>query len=107
MTTIRHRLEARCAPERLWALLASLDAVQRYNPGVRAARIRGSATSGVGAERECDLAPSGRVVERVTVWEEGRAVGLEVVESDWPIVYMRWTTRVIPAPSGSRLEQDL
>jgi hypothetical protein len=28
--------------------------------------------------------PKGRIVERVTHWEEGRAVGLEVAESDWP-----------------------
>ena len=69
--------------------------------------MRGTARSGVGAERECDIKPSGRVVERVTAWEEGRAVGLEVVESDWPIVFMRWTTRVDADPLGARISQEL
>jgi hypothetical protein len=107
MGIIRHEIEARCPPQRIWALLARLEAVAEYNPGVRAARLRSGAATGPGAERECDLLPSGRVVERVTVWEEGRALGLEVIESDWPIHFMRWVTRVEPRPGGSLLTQDL
>lgn len=107
MTTIRHELTASCAPSRIWALLADLEAVARYNPGVRSVQVQGKATAGVGATRSCELAPKGRVVERVHVWEEGAAVGLEVVESDWPMHFMRWVTRVEPRDGGSRLTQDL
>jgi hypothetical protein len=45
-------------------------AVQRYNPTVRIAMVRGEKRTGVGAERECELVPTG------------------------PIHYMRWVTRV-------------
>lgn len=107
MTTIRHEIQAKCAPERVWALLSDLEAVATYNPTVRLATVNGSQRSGVGAERSCDLVPKGRVVERVTHWEEGRAVGLEVAESDWPIHYMRWTTRVDSAAGGSVITQRL
>jgi len=107
MTIIRHELEASCSPDRLWSLLADLEAVQRYNPGVREAKIQGSATTGVGATRVCELQPKGRVVERVTHWEEGRALGLEVAQSDWPIHFMRWVTRVEPSVGGSRISQEL
>jgi hypothetical protein len=107
MTTIRHELEARCGPDRVWSLLADLEAVQRYNPGVRAARIQGAQRTGVGAARVCDLLPRGRVVERVTHWEDGRALGLEVAESDWPIHFMRWVTRMEPSNGGTRITQDL
>lgn len=107
MTTLRHEVHVNCPPERVWALLSDLEAVARYNPNVVTARRRGSLISGVGAERECDLRPSGRVVERVTCWESGRAVGLEVVESDWPIVFMRWVTRIEPHDGGCRVFQDL
>ena len=89
MTTIRHEVHAACPPARVWALLADLEAVQRYNPGVRSAVIKGSQRCGVGAQRSCELVPKGRVVERVTHWEDRRAVGLEVTESDWPIQFMR------------------
>jgi hypothetical protein len=107
MTVIRHEIEARCSPDRVWSLLADLEAVERYSPGVRAAKIQGAKRTGVGATRVCDLLPKGRVVERVTHWEEGHALGLEVAESDWPIHFMRWVTRVEPKGEGTRITQEL
>jgi hypothetical protein len=107
MTTIRHEIQANCATERVWALLSDLTAVERYNPGVRAATIEGTTRTGVGAMRACELVPKGHVVERVTHWEELRALGLEVAESDWPIHFMRWVTRLEPNGSTTRITQDL
>jgi hypothetical protein len=107
MTTIDHDIHAACPPERIWALLTDLEAVPRYNRGVRRAAIEGPQRSGVGARRSCELLPKGRVVERVTHWEEGRALGLEVAESDWPIHFMRWVTRVEPSDGGTRITQSL
>ncbi len=107
MTVIRHEIKARCAPERVWALLSDLEAVQRYNPGVRTAKIEGARRTGVGAMRACELLSSGRVVERVTQWEDGRALGLEVAESDWPIHFMRWVTKLEPHDGGTRITQAL
>jgi hypothetical protein len=46
-------------------------------------------------------------VERVTHWEEGRALGLEVAESDWPLRFMRWVTRIEPKHDGSLITQEL
>jgi hypothetical protein len=107
MTTIHHEIEAACPPGNVWAVLADLEAVQHYNPAVRTAVIKGSRRSGGGAERVCELRPKGRTVERVTHWEDGRAVGLEVTESDWPIQFMRWVTRIEPAGTRSRITQTL
>jgi hypothetical protein len=78
MTIIRHELHARCPPEKVWALLADLEAVKHYNKTVKSVALRGDARTGVGAARVCELVPSGRVVERVTEWQDGRALGLEV-----------------------------
>ena len=107
MTTLHHEIDAACPPESVWAVLADLEAVQHYNPTVRAAAVRGNRRTGVGAERVCELLPSGRVVERVTHWEDGRVVGLEVAESDWPIRFMHWVTRVESKGQGSRITQTL
>lgn len=107
MTTILHETTANCPPAQVWALLADLEAVARYNPGVRTAAIQGPQRTGVGAQRACDLVPSGRVVERVTHWEDGRAVGLEVAQSDWPIHFMRWVTRVESRGAATRITQKL
>jgi hypothetical protein len=100
-------MQARCPPERIWELLADLEAVARYNPAVHAARIVGPLQRGIGAIRECDLAPKGRVKERVTNWEDGQALGLEIIESDWPIHFMKWVTRVDRREPGARIVQNL
>ncbi len=107
MTTIRHEARANCPPDKVWALLADLEAVQRYNPGVRTATIEGGQRTGVGAKRACVLVPKGRVVERVTHWEDGRALGLEVTASDWPIHFMRWVTRLEAQGGATRITQEL
>jgi hypothetical protein len=107
MTTIHHEIQANCPPARVWALLSDLTAVARYNPGVRSASIEGTARAGVGARRACELLPEGRVVERVTHWEEQRALGLEVAESDWPIHFMHWVTRLEADGPRTRITQDL
>ena len=57
--------------------------------------------------RACELLPKGRVVERVTHWEEQQALGLEVAESDWPIHFMRWVTRLESNGSTTLITQDL
>jgi len=107
MTTIHHQIEAACPTEHVWAVLADLEAVRHYNPTVRTAAVRGARRAGIGAERVCDLVPKGRVLERVTHWEDGREVGLEVAESDWPIRFMHWVTRIEPKGGGSLISQNL
>lgn len=107
MTTIHHDVRAACEPARVWALLADLEAVQRYNPGVKQAHIEGPLRTGVGARRSCDLVPKGRVVERVTHWEDGRSIGLELAEHDWPVRFMRWVTNLEPIEGGTRITQAL
>jgi len=107
MTTLHHEIQAQCPPERVWALLSDLTAVARYNPTVKSASIDGDRRGGIGARRSCELLPRGRVVERVTHWEQGRALGLEVAESDWPIHFMRWVTRIEPTGSHTVISQEL
>lgn len=107
MTVITHQFPARCKPEDLWAVLNDLTAVASYNPSVVAARFVGDRRVGLGAMRECDLRPSGKVVERVTVWQDGRALGLEVVKSAWPMHPMSWVTEIVPDGPGARVMQRL
>ena len=107
MTTIRHQVRAHCAPDAVWALLSDLEAVRRYNPWVRSATIDGAQRTGVGARRSCELVPHGRIVEVVTDWEEGRALGLEVTDSDRPIHFMRSLTRIEVVEGSTRIAQHL
>lgn len=107
MTIITHELQCRATPETLWACLSDLTLVAQYNATVSTAKIHNGLASGVGAVRKCELKPKGAVVERVTLWEEFKALGLEIVESDWPITRMHWITKITPNGSGSTLSQRL
>jgi hypothetical protein len=107
MTTITHRFETSVSPEKLWDCLSDLTLVKDYNPTVLSAKLQGNGPLGVGTLRSCDLKPKGKVLERVTVWDDRKAVGLEVVESDWPVTNMNWVTRIAPNGSGSILSQQL
>ena len=107
MTTLNHEIYANCDPERVWAVLSDLESVAHYNPTVRSANVLGPQTTGVGAKRSCSLIPKGTVVERVTHWQPGAQLGLEVAESDWPVHFMRWVTRVEAAEGRTRITQTL
>jgi Polyketide cyclase / dehydrase and lipid transport len=107
MTIISHRLETSASPAALWRNLSNLTRVQTYNPSVVSARLQGEQRSGVGTLRECEVKPKGAVLERVNHWEEGKAIGLEIVKSDWPITSMSWITRIEPNGRGSTLSQQL
>lgn len=61
----------------------------------------------MGASRECDLTPKGVVKERVIAWEPNHAIGLELYESPWPLVFMKWRTEVRPHSSGTEVTQRM
>lgn len=107
MPSIRHSLDARCTPAELWSVLADLRSVAQTNPLVATVVIVGDRETGFGAQRRCTLRPKGSVTERVCAYEEGRAIAVEVVESDWPITSMSWRTEVTPHQGGARLDQVL
>jgi hypothetical protein len=67
----------------VWALFADFPNLARHWSGVRATRVIGDQTSGVGARRRVDLKPIGSMVEIVTVWEEGRRIDTQNQPSAW------------------------
>jgi uncharacterized protein YndB with AHSA1/START domain len=106
MGKLHHEIRIDAPVGKVWSALADMEAVQHYNPGVAKARCVSPSREGVGATRHCDLKPKGWVKERVTAWEPERALGMEVAESEWPIVFMRWRTELMPDGSGTLVGQD-
>ena len=58
----------------VWALYADFPNLARHWNGLRATKVIGGQTGGVGARRRVDLKPMGSMEETVTVWEEGRRI---------------------------------
>lgn len=107
MTQLQHKIHIAAPREKVWAVLADLEAVQHYNAGVKHAKYISAVRAGIGAERQCDLQPKGWVKERVIAWEPQQAVTMELYESQWPLEFMRWRTALAPDGAGTRVSQHL
>ena len=107
MVELKHEIIIDSPPEKVWKILADLEAVRHYNPTVLTARYISTNREGVGASRECEVKPKGRVKERVTEWVPMQSMSMELYESDWPVRNLRWTTRLAPVGSGTRIAQTL
>lgn len=107
MTQLRHDIHIEAPLDKVWAVLADLEAVQHYNSGVKHAKYISTVRHGVGASRQCDFKSKGWVKERVIAWEPLQAVTMEFYESTLPIEFMRWRTVLAPEDTGTRVSQDL
>lgn len=107
MTQLHHEIFINAAPEKVWAALANLETVEKYNPLVAKTYYTSDNRSGIGASRHCDFVPKGFSKERVTDWEAGRLLGLETTESSFPMKICRWKTHISPQGNGTFVSQDL
>jgi uncharacterized protein YndB with AHSA1/START domain len=68
----------------LWAVLADYPNIGDWNDGVKNSYAIGDATEGVGAQRQCDLVPNGKMRMRETVaeWvpEERMVIAIDKIE---------------------------
>jgi ligand-binding SRPBCC domain-containing protein len=108
MTTLHHKIRIEAPVDDVWqAIAGDLTAVQHYNQTVSSARLLGDQREGVGAARRCELKPKGFVEERVWEWTPGKAIGLEVAASEWPIVFMKWKTELAGEGAGTLVSQEM
>ena len=66
----------------VWAVLADYPNIDAWNDGVQNSYAIGEATEGVGAQRYCELTPSGAMRETVREWvpEEKMAISLDQIK---------------------------
>src|SRR5262249_48357500 len=65
MTILENAIRIDAPPEKVWSVLASLDQLERYDPGVTKSVIVTPAREGPGSARRCDLKPGGWFKEKV------------------------------------------
>ncbi len=107
MIKLKHQIEIKASPERVWEVLSSLESVAKYNPTVLKAKVVGGKAAGAGALRECELKPKGRVKEEVVAEVKNESQKMRLVESDWPVTHMEWTTSLKSVPGGTLVQQNL
>ena len=105
MTKLHHEIVINAPVKKMWAVLANLENVAKYNPVVSHARYISQNKEGVGAARECEFKPKGSAKERVFEWEPERVLAIELYEHNWPVKTMRWWTRLKPEGNNTRVTQ--
>ena len=89
MTVLENSIRIDATPEKIWSVLASLDALAKYDPGVAKSEIVSTAKEGPGAARRCDLAPGGWFKERVADWRPNEMLSFELYECTLPVRRLR------------------
>ena len=54
MTVLENSIRIDAPPEKVWSVLASLDALDQYDPGVTKTEVVTPSQEGPGAARRCD-----------------------------------------------------
>jgi ligand-binding SRPBCC domain-containing protein len=105
VTVLRNSVHIAAPPDRVWAVLARLDALHEYDPGIASSEVRPGAREGVGAGRHCELKGGGWFRERVTVREPHREMEFTPCECTLPVRGLRHHYTLAAEGGGTRVDQ--
>jgi ligand-binding SRPBCC domain-containing protein len=107
MTVLENSIRIDATPEKVWSVLASLDALAKYDPGVSRSEIVSSTKEGPGAARKCDLKPGGWFKERVADWRPNEALSFELYECTLPVRRLRHDYTLVREGSATVVRQRM
>lgn len=107
MTVLENTIRIDAPPEAVWAVLASLDALAAYDPGVAKSTIVSAVESGPGAARRCELAPGGWFEEKVTAWRPHEALAFELYRCTLPVRRLEHSYTLTPDGAGTVVRQRM
>ncbi len=111
MTILENSIHIDATPDRVWAALASLDLLEKYDPGVARSQIVSAERAGPGSARRCDLRPGGWFKERVADWRPNEGLSFELYECTLPVRRLRHSYTLVADTAGTlvtqRMEYDL
>lgn len=107
MTVLENSIRIEAPPEKVWAALASLETLGRYDPGVVKAEIVSDVKEGPGAARRCHLTPRGWFIEKVSEWRPHEALAFDLTECSLPVRSLRHSYILVPDGSGTVVRQRM
>jgi ligand-binding SRPBCC domain-containing protein len=107
MTVLENSIRIDATPGEVWSVLASLDALDRYDPGITKSEIVTPAREGPGSARRCDLKPGGWFKERVADWKPNEALSFELFECTLPVRRLKHSYTLTPDGSGTVVRQRM
>jgi uncharacterized protein YndB with AHSA1/START domain len=103
VASVRASTTIEAPPERVWATLADLGSISRWNPGILSSHATSDARSGEGATRHCDLPGRRYLDERATEWREGESFVIRIVDSNLPLKSSSVRFAIEPVGEGTRV----
>jgi uncharacterized protein YndB with AHSA1/START domain len=92
------------APEKVWAVLADFPNIASWNTGVAKSFATSGSTSGVGAQRHCDLAPFGELEETIKEWVDARRMVISIDSAKkLPIARGEVAFVLVPSDGGTEI----
>lgn len=87
MTTFNKQIRINASKKKVWAVLANLGDIYKFNPNVSKSYYTSTNSKGIGAARICELRPTGKIVETATSWheEQGFTLHVEPIEKAPPV----------------------
>lgn len=107
MTVLENTVVIEAPPSVVWAVLADLDALERYDPAIARSEVESSDARGVGASRRCTLKAGGWFRERVTKWVPQCELAFELYECTLPVRRLRHHYTLTVEGNGTRVQQRM
>jgi ligand-binding SRPBCC domain-containing protein len=107
MTVLENSIHIDAPARKVWSVLASLDALDRYDPGVTKSEIVTPTREGPGSARRCDLKPRGWFKERVADWKPNESLSFELFECTLPVRRLKHSYTLTPDGSGTVVRQRM
>ena len=107
MTVLKNSIRIDATPEKVWSVLASLDALDRYDPAITRSEIVTPMREGPGSARRCDLKPRGWLKERVADWKPNESLSFELFECTLPVRRLKHSYTLTPDGSGTVVHQRM
>jgi ligand-binding SRPBCC domain-containing protein len=107
MTVLENLIHINAPAEKVWSVLASLDVLDQYDPGIRKSEIVSPSREGPGSARRCDLTPGGWFKERVGDWNPQQSLSFELFDCSLPVRRLKHSYTLTADGAGTLVRQRM
>lgn len=107
MTVLENSIHIDAPPDKVWKVLAALELLDQYDPGVAKSEIVTSSREGPGSARRCDLKPGGWFKEKVADWRPDESLSFELFECTLPVRRLKHSYTLTADGSGTTVRQHM
>ncbi len=107
MTVLENSIRISAPPEKVWSVLASLESLDQYDPGIKKSEIVSPSKEGAGSTRRCDLTPGGWLKEQVADWNPHHSISFELLECTLPVRRLKHSYTLTQDGGGTLVRQRM